>query len=88
MYLHLGNNVIIPEETIIGILDYEKIKNVKINKKYFSNTQNKKKTIKVGDDEEYKTVVITADKIYLTAISQPTIKKRLLNKKLELIVQQ
>ncbi len=88
MYLHLGNNVIIPEETIIGILDYEKIKNVKINKKYFSNIQNKKKTIKVGDDEEYKTVVITADKIYLTAISQPTIKKRLLNKKLELIVQQ
>lgn len=79
MFIHIGENIVIPEDSIIAIIDLEKIK----------ASEDSKKFIKIADEEGFikriskdsaKTLILTeVDKksiIYLSPISSTTICKR------------
>lgn len=76
MFLHLGEEVIIPKKSIIGIFDKEKCTNSIINREFIEICYSEKKINKIGTDEKIKTFVITNEGIYLSPISSMTLLKR------------
>ncbi|MGL5973002.1 MAG: extracellular matrix regulator RemB [Oscillospiraceae bacterium] len=78
MYLHIGSDIIIKSQDIIGIFD---IDNTSISKKtieFLNNAQKQKKIINVCNDIP-KSFIVLNDKIYITQISPLTITKRFNN---------
>ena len=80
MYLHLGNDVLINTNSIIGIFDIENTSTSQLTKNFLSNTKNKK-IVNVNFDMP-KTFVVCESKgeetIYITSIATATLKKRFL----------
>ncbi len=50
MYLHLGNNVAIPTEDIIGIFDLDNVTTSKHTKKFLRSAEDEGMVVAVGDD--------------------------------------
>ena len=75
MYLHVGKNVIIKKENIIGIFDYQEMKKNEISNSLLERV----KIINTSDGIE-KSVVITKEddeiKAYISNISSTTLLKR------------
>ncbi len=79
MYLHLGNDVIVNNKSIIGIFDIENTSTSKFTKAFLSNIS-EKKVVNVSY-EMPKAFVVCFDKddreiLYITNISASTLKKR------------
>ena len=79
MYLHIGKDVIIKNDTIIGIFDLEYIKNTQEYKKMYDELNEKGNIINIADDSK-KTFILVEEsgvrKAYITNISSSTIGKR------------
>ena len=77
MFLHLGNDVSIRESEIISIHDYSIFQSGD-NLKYLESMK-KKNDIVLGDamPKHVKSLIITKEKIYLSAISSMTLKRRM-----------
>ena len=73
MFLHLGSDVSVALKDVIAINDYSYLKT--INKKFLKNMRSKKFIIDISENDP-KSFVITDKKIYLSAISSVTLKKR------------
>ena len=73
MFLHLGSDVSVALKDVIAINDYSYLKT--INKEFLKNMRSKKFIIDISENDP-KSFVITDKKIYLTAISSVTLKKR------------
>lgn len=73
MFLHLGSDVSVALKDVIAINDYSYLKT--INKEFLKNMKSKKFIIDISDNDP-KSFVITDKKIYLSAISSITLKKR------------
>lgn len=79
MYLHIGNNIMIDKQEIIGIFDYE---NLKKNKTFQTAVEKIKKEGKVEDISEgnQKTIILIKKedkmKAYVSNISSNTLAKR------------
>lgn len=73
MFLHLGSDVSVALKDVIAINDYSYLKT--INKEFLKNMRSKKFIIDISDNDP-KSFVITDKKIYLSAISSITLKKR------------
>ena len=73
MFLHLGSDVSVALNDVIAINDYSYLKT--INKEFLKNMRSKKFIIDISENDP-KSFVITDKKIYLSAISSVTLKKR------------
>ena len=79
MYLHLGNEIVIKNDDIVGIFDIENTSVSKITRDFLANAE-KEMMITNVTDELPKSFVITSvkngDRIYISQISAQTLKKR------------
>lgn len=79
MYLHLGEDVVIKTEDIVGIFDLEKSSVSKNTKAFFQSSTKKGEVINVSY-EMPKSFVVTAEnketKVYISQISPATLSKR------------
>ena len=83
MLLHIGADKSISKEQIIVILDQKTIKKSSINSEFLKKSK-KELIMDVQQTEDVKSVIITEEKIYLSAISSTTLKKRFAQLKLQL----
>lgn len=74
MFLHLGNDVIIPLRELISIHDYKEGRSA-INRQFIQNMKSKRQVVELTADKP-KSFIITDRKIYFSAISAMTLKKR------------
>ena len=79
MYLHIGKDIIINNEDIIGIFNIDYVKNTKEYKKMIECLKEKGDLINISDNQN-KTVILTEKnaliKGYITNIGTTTIGKR------------
>ncbi len=80
MYIHLGNNVMLPTDEIIGIFDLESTSISKRTRDYLNKAEKAGKVITVSYDLPRSFVVAGKDKnnvkIYISQISSQTLLKR------------
>ncbi|MCI9017032.1 MAG: DUF370 domain-containing protein [Clostridia bacterium] len=78
MYLHIGNDNIIKKNEIIGIFNYEKLKEDKIFKKFLEKIELKEKIKNISEGNEKTIIIVKNEKIkaYITNISSATLLKR------------
>ena len=84
MFVHIGNNIILKQEDIIGIFNIKAIKNTNEYIKVINNLKENNKLIKIENTEENTLIITEKNKIikgYITNISSVTIEKRLKNTK-------
>ena len=77
MYLHIGKNCAIKNNSIIGIFSYDNIKNTKEFKNLYENMN--ENIIDISDKQPKSFILTEKDKIikgYITNIGTNTIKKR------------
>ena len=79
MYLHLGQSVVVPEATVLGIFDMDNTTNSHITRKYLSDAEKSGCVINVSDELPKSFVVCEENKavnIYLSQLSSQTLLKR------------
>ena len=50
MYLHLGQNVVVPETTVIGVFDLDNTTGSRITRKFLSDAEKARRVISVSDE--------------------------------------
>ena len=82
MYLHLGQNTVVPEDTVIGIFDIDNSSWSYITRNYLNEAEKNKKLINISDDIP-KSFVLCGGKtyntesiVYLSQLSSQTLLKR------------
>ena len=73
LYIHLGDNFVVPSKEVVMILDRQSSKASSIVTEFFDKQENKIVKLTHG---EAKSVIITMDKIYFSPLSSGTLKKR------------
>jgi hypothetical protein len=73
MYIHLGDNFVVPSKEVVMILDRHSSKGSSIVTEFL--TKQADKIIKLTNSEA-KSVIVTMDKIYFSPLSSSTLKKR------------
>ena len=86
MYLHLGNDVVVSEASVVGIFDIENTSISKYTKEYLAAAQKENKVIYVTDDLP-KSFVVCKDgdgfTVYVCQVSPATMLKRAENNERE-----
>lgn len=79
MYLHLGQDCVVREKTVIGIFDLDNTSTSKITRDFLSRAEREGRTEIVSDDLP-KAFTVTAEggvsRVYLTQLSSQTLIKR------------
>ncbi|MFR1518186.1 MAG: extracellular matrix regulator RemB [Clostridia bacterium] len=82
MYLHIGDNVSIPEKDIIGIFDIDKTTTTGETRSFLSHSEQSGTSITISE-EMPKSFIVVSDqnsrkkqKIYISPISASTLKER------------
>ncbi|WP_010279255.1 extracellular matrix regulator RemB [Paenibacillus senegalensis] len=75
MFIHLGGEKIIRANELVAIFDLAIEKNSKISKRFIKYAEKHRK-IEVIGEEESKSLIITANKVYYSPISTSTLNKR------------
>ena len=79
MYLHLGQNVVVPESTIIGIFDLDNTTGSHITRKFLSHAEKEGCVSSVSDELPKSFIVCNENNkmdIYLSQLSTQTLLKR------------
>jgi len=79
MYLHLGQNVVVPESDVIGIFDLDNTTSSHITRKFLSDAERAGSVINVSDELPRSFVVSGNDKeitVHLSQLSPQTLNKR------------
>lgn len=79
MYLHLGQDVVVHSDDIIGIFDIENTSISKITKEYLGNKEKQHSVVNVSTELPKSFIVCNFDneiKVYISQISCATLKKR------------
>ncbi|SFL83690.1 extracellular matrix regulator RemB [Pelosinus propionicus] len=74
MFLHLGADMVVPLRDVISITDLKSTRSG-INKEFINKMRDEKKVFDVSENDP-KSFIITTNKVYLSAISSLTLKKR------------
>jgi hypothetical protein len=74
MFLHLGADMVVPLRDVISITDLKSARSG-INKDFIKKMRDEKKVFDVSENDP-KSFIITTNKVYLSAISSLTLKKR------------
>ncbi len=75
MYLHVGSNVVVREDELIGIFDIRN-KRTNIYRFFLRPKMEKNQVIDLTDHFSPSSCVVTKDKIILSGISTRTLRKR------------
>jgi len=79
MYLHLGQNVVVPESTIVGVFDLDNTTGSHITRKFLADAEKAGCIISVSDELPKSFVICSEDSkmtIYLSQLSSQTLLKR------------
>ena len=79
MYLHLGQDVVVPEKEIIGIFDMDNTTQSHITRNFLNMAEKKKQVVNISDDiPKSFAVCVSGDssKVYLSQLSSATLLKR------------
>lgn len=74
MFLHLGADTVISFKNIIAISDYRSFKSI-VNREFLKKCIDDGRVVDISDNNP-KSYVVTSDKVYISAISSITLKKR------------
>ena len=79
MYLHLGQNVVVPSDTVIGIFDMDNSTGSYLTRSFLSGAEKAGQVVNISDDLP-KSFIICCDnggqKVYLSQLSSSTLLKR------------
>ena len=79
MYLHLGQNVVIPVKKIIGLFDLDNTSQSKTTRQFLEKAEKENRVINISDDIP-KSFAVCMDKgeckIYISQLSTATLLKR------------
>ncbi|HZH60845.1 MAG TPA: extracellular matrix/biofilm biosynthesis regulator RemA family protein [Metabacillus sp.] len=73
MYIHLGDNYVVPSKEVVMILDRQSSQESSIVNEFFKKQQDK--IVQLASNDA-KSIIITLDKIYFSPLSSSTLKKR------------
>ncbi|MGM7723382.1 extracellular matrix regulator RemB [uncultured Metabacillus sp.] len=73
MYIHLGDNFVVPSKEVVMILDRQSSKASTIVAEFLEKQKDKMVQLANG---EAKSIIITLDNIYFSPLSSSTLKKR------------
>lgn len=73
MYIHLGDNYVVPSKEVVMILDRQSSQESSIVDEFFKKQQDK--IVQLASNDA-KSIIITLDKIYFSPLSSSTLKKR------------
>ncbi len=79
MYLHLGQDSVIREKTLIGIFDLDNTTSSKITREFLNKAQREGRAVSVSDDLPRAFALTEEDgrsTVYLTLLSSQTLFKR------------
>ena len=79
MYLHVGQNVVVPMDSIIGIFDTDKTTQSYITRAFLSRAEKEGCIINVSEDLPNSFVIVSVDgqfRVYLSQLSSATLFKR------------
>ena len=79
MYLHLGQNVVVPEASVIGVFDLDNTTGSHITRKFLGDAEKAGRIISVSDELPKSFVVCGEENemtIYLSQLSSLTLLKR------------
>jgi hypothetical protein len=80
MYLHLGQNVVVPESEVIGIFDLDNSTSSHITRKFLSEAEKTGYVVNISDELPNSFVLCNEPgsntKIYLSQLSSQTLQKR------------
>ena len=79
MYLHLGQDTIVPYSSVIGIFDLDITSQSKITRKFLSNEETAKRVINVSEELPRSFIVCSEPKkarTYISQLSTATLQKR------------
>lgn len=79
MFLHLGEDVIVPKNSVIGIFDRDICFNSIVTKEFYEIMESEKTIFIIGTLEKIKTLILTNEGLYLSPISSITLVKRFEN---------
>jgi len=86
LYLHLGQNTVIPKTSVIGIFDMDNTTSSHITRKFLNNMEKTGRIINIAEDIP-KTFVLCEDTgkitVYLSQLSSQTLLKRSTSMSLE-----
>ena len=87
MYLHLGNDVVVRKDTIVGVFDLDNTSQSALTRRYLSSAERSGAVINAAGDELPKSFVVTLDdelteRVYISQLACSTLAKRLANNKL------
>ena len=88
MYLHLGNDVLVPQHNVVAILDLDTTSISKLTRAFLKKAQESGKVINVGKELPKSYVIIDSNgvfNIYVSPLSSQTLCKRALNNDLGLM---
>lgn len=74
MFLHLGSDIVVALIDIVSINDYKSFRSV-VNREFIKKMKSKNFIIDISENDP-KSFVVTKTKVYLSAISSLTLKKR------------
>ena len=76
MYLHIGNNIIIKKEDIVGIFELDGKMTTKLTKDFLNNLQKEGKLESDGEDLPKSFIITSEKKVYFSHISVSSLMKR------------
>ena len=79
MYLHIGQNVVVPEAEIIGIFDLDNTTSSHITRKFLSNAEKTGQVINVSEELPRSFIISETENVltvYLSQLSTQTLLKR------------
>ena len=79
MYLHLGQNVVVPKSSVIGVFDMDNTTSSKWTVKFLNDAQREGRLVNISDDIP-KSFVVCCDgdkeTVYLSQLAPSTLLKR------------
>lgn len=79
MYLHLGQNTLVPVASVLGVFDLDNSTSSHITRKFLNNAEKNKKVINIAEDIPRSFVLCRENGdtvIYLSQLSSQTLLKR------------
>ena len=76
MYLHLGQNTVVPEEAVIGVFDLDNTTGSGITRKFLGEAEKTGRVISVSEELPKAFIVCNNMKVYLSQLSSQTLAKR------------
>jgi extracellular matrix regulatory protein B len=76
VYVHLGGDVVVPIQEIVGIFDSRLLHDSEDNRKFMDTARRQGRIRSEVPGEDTKAVVVTTTAVYTSAISSLTLQKR------------